>query len=329
VNIPSTHYTPSVPQIGAIDSARWSESANIARVKASLLRAAHRSLDDAGFTQVVAPLLTELSGACGEPGTLIPVSVQGRRSYLRQTSQLHLEPLMRELGAVYSVGRSFRAERHSTARHLTEFTLIEAEAAGWTLPQLMELMERTVVEMMHHAAHTAPAQLRALGKDPGEMLGMQAPFKRMTYDQAVIELQRAGYFIEWGEDLSNSHEVALADMAGGPLFVTHYPAETRFFTMKVSRQDPRVVECCDLLLPGVGEVMGASETEPDASLLETRMNSSRGVRQIVDLGGDTSDYEWYIEMHRESGPQQAGFGLGFERLVRYVCGLASIQQAVM
>jgi asparaginyl-tRNA synthetase len=236
---------------------------------------------------------------------------------------------MRELGRVYSVGRSFRAERRSSRRHLTEFTLIEAEAAGWTLPELMSLMEQMTVDMLHHAAVTAPAHLRALGVDPGEMLAVQAPFKRMTYDQAVIDLQHAGHFIEWGEDLSESLEIALADMVGGPLFVTHYPVETRFFTMKICRHDPRVVECCDLLLPGVGEVMGASETEPDAAILDARMTSSRSVRQIVDLGGDTSDYYWYLEMHREAGTQQAGFGLGFERLVRYVCKLDSIQKAAV
>src|SRR5438874_2310785 len=294
-----------------------------------MLRAAQDTLDAEEFTQVVAPILTELSGACGEPGTLIPVSIHGRQSYLRQTSQLHLEPLMCELGRVYSVGRSFRAERRSSDRHLIEFTLIEAEAAGWSLAELMALMERMTVDMLHHAAMTAPAQLKALDADPDKMLAIVAPFKRMTYDEAIIALQKAGHFIEWGEDLANSHEIALAEMAGGPLFVMHYPAETRFFTMKVCRHDPRVVECCDLLLPGVGEVMGASETEPDAALLESRMSASRGIRQIEDLGGDTDDYAWYLEMHRRSSTQQAGFGLGFERLVRYVCGLVSIQQAVM
>ncbi len=292
------------------------------------MRTAQDALDAEGFTQVMAPILTELSGACGEPGTLIPVSVRGRQGYLRQTSQLHLEPLMRELGRVYSVGSSFRAERRSSDRHLTEFTLIEAEAADWSLPELMSLMEQMTVKMLHHAATTAPVQLRALGADPNEMLAVQAPFKRMTYDEAIVALQRAGHFIEWGEDLSNRHEIALAEMAGGPLFVTRYPVETRFFTMKVCRHDPRVVECCDLILPGVGEVMGASETEPDAALLEARMHSSRNIRQIVDLGGDASDYAWYVEMHRASSTRQAGFGLGFERLVRYVCKLETIQQTV-
>jgi asparaginyl-tRNA synthetase len=329
MNIPRTPLTSPAPQAALPYSSRVSENANIARVKASLLRAAQDTLDAEGFTQVVAPILTELSGACGEPGTLIPVSIQGRRSYLRQTSQLHLEPLMRELGRVYSVGRSFRAERRSSHRHLTEFTLIEAEAVDWTLPELMSLVEQMTVNMLHHAAGTAPAQLRALGAEPGEIQAIRAPFKRMTYDQAVIALQRAGHFIEWGEDLSELHEIALAEMAGGPLFVTHYPVETRFFTMKICRHDPRVVECCDLLLPGVGEVMGASETEPDAALLEARMSSSRGIRQIIDLGGDASDYNWYLEMHREGSCGQAGFGLGFERLVRYVCKLDSIQKAAV
>ena len=140
MEIPSGYFsapTPTAkPRPGSVN-----ETAVIARTKARLLRAAEDTLDEHGFTQVFAPTLTQLSGACGEPGTLIPVDVHGTRAYLRQTSQLHLEPLMRDLGKVYSIGRSFRAERHADDRHLTEFTLIEAEAAGWTLPQLMDLME--------------------------------------------------------------------------------------------------------------------------------------------------------------------------------------------
>jgi asparaginyl-tRNA synthetase len=307
-----------------------SRSGHIARVGAAMLRAAHETLDQEGFTQVVAPTLTTLSGACGDPGTLIPVRVRGQEAYyLRQTSQLHLEPLMRELGAVYSVGKSFRAERHSSERHLLEFTLIEAEAAGWTLPRMMELMESLVVEMLQRAVMRAPGSLEALGVKPGKLGRVQTPFARMTYDEAIIALQRAGHFIEWGEDLTQRHEIALANMAGGPLFVTHYPVELRFFTMKVCRRDPRVVECCDLLMPGVGEVMGASETEADPALLQEKMVSSRAVKQIFDLGGSATSYEWYIEMHHQSSAQQAGFGMGFERLVRYACGLESVRETVV
>ncbi len=302
-------------------------NAHVARVKAALLRAAQNCLDDEGFTQVLAPVLTTLMGACGEPGTLIPVDVRGRQAYLRQTSQLHLEPLMRELGKVYSVGRSFRAERHADERHLTEFTLLEGEAAGWSLEQTMDLMERLVVEMLRHAASTARASLEALGVDTSKLEKLRSPFPRMTYDEAIIALQRASHFIEWGEDLANVHEIALCRMVGGPLFVTHYPAELRFFTMKASRRDPRIVECCDLLMPGVGEVMGASETEPDPALLERKMAASKGVRQIIDLGGSIEDYDRYIDMRRDMTGQQAGFGMGFERLVRYACGLKSIREA--
>lgn len=306
----------------------WSEHANIAAVKAALLRAAHNTLDRQGFTQVVAPVLTSLSGACGDPGTLIPVDLPSGRAYLRQTSQLHLEPLMRELGMVYSVGRSFRAERRADERHLTEFTLIEAEAADWGLNELMLLMERLVLDMLRHAAQSAADHLDRLGVDVKALASLRGPFPRLAYDQAVIALQERGYFIEWGEDLANAHELALTEMTGGPLFVTHYPLELRFFTMKVRRADPRVVECCDLLMPGVGEVMGASETEPDPDLLEGRLLSSRGVRQVIELGGSARDYQWYITMHRHDSGQQAGFGMGFERLVRYVCKLGSIAQAV-
>jgi asparaginyl-tRNA synthetase len=304
-----------------------SASAHVARVKAALLKAAQNSLDNEGFTQVLAPVLTGLSGACGEPGTLISVDVRGRQAYLRQTSQLHLEPLMRELGKVYSIGRSFRAERHADERHLTEFTLLEGEAAGWSLEQTMVLMERMVADMVQYAAVSARDSLGRIGADLKKLDAVKAPFARMTYDEAIIALQRVGHFIEWGEDLNNSHELALTQLVGGPLFVTHYPTELRFFTMKASRRDPRIVECCDLLMPGVGEVMGASETEPDPALLERKMAASKGIRHILDLGGSIEDYGWYIDMHREAGGQQAGFGMGFERLVRYTCGLRSVSEA--
>ena len=303
--------------------------AHIARVKASMLRALQNTLDLEGFIQVFPPTLTSLAGACGEPGTLIAVELHGTRVYLRQTSQLHLEPLMRELGKVYSISRSFRDERQRDERHLTEFTLVEAEVAGYGLIELMPLMERLVCDMLHHAARTAGEQLQALGARPDHLLAVRAPFARISYDDAIIALQKLGFFIEWGEDLSARHELALTELAGGPLFVTHYPVELRFFTMKVCRHDPRLVECCDLLMPGVGEVMGASETETDPDLLETRLWSSRGIRQVLDLGGSADDYNWYIEMHRRAGTRQAGFGMGFERLVRYTCALRSVAEAAV
>jgi asparaginyl-tRNA synthetase len=329
-HLPPRHYPHHQPHLpGDLSHRNWRTSAHIAGVKAAMLRAAQDLLDTEGFTQVFPPVLTSLSGACGEPGTLIPVELHGRRAYLRQTSQLYLEPLMRELGKVYSISRSFRAERHSDERHLTEFTLLEAEVAGYGLQQLMALMERLVCEMLHRAGVLARQHLKALGVDPAKLESVQPPFVRITYDDAIIALQAQGYFVEWGEDLSEEHELALTRMVGGPLLVTRYPVELRFFTMKICRDDPRVVECCDLLMPGVGEVMGASETETDPGLLETKLMSSKGVRQLLDLGVNPDDYGWYIQMHRQAGTRQAGFGMGFERLVRYACGLRSVADAVV
>ncbi|HEX8231625.1 MAG TPA: amino acid--tRNA ligase-related protein [Chloroflexia bacterium] len=318
-----SYFPPAV--IGAAQPA-LSKAAHVARVKAAMLRAAQDTLDREGFTQVVPSMLTNTCGACGDPGTLLPVEVGGKQAYLRQTSQLHLEPLMRELGRVYSISRSFRAERRIDDRHLAEFTLVEGEAAGWDLERTMDLMERLVVSMLRCAATTAGPHLAALGSTAFAHSAVKAPFARMTYDEAIIALQKRGHFAEWGEDLTNRHEIALTEMVGGSLFVTHYPIGTRFFTMKVRRDDPRVVECCDLLMPGVGEVMGASETEHDPHLLQARLEASVSVRQWLDLGGSTTDYAWYLDMHRKESLQQAGFGLGFERLVRYACGLKSISE---
>ncbi|HEY0072183.1 MAG TPA: asparagine--tRNA ligase [Chloroflexia bacterium] len=317
-----SYFAPAV--LGAVQPG-LSRAAHVARVKAAMLRAAQDTLDREGFTQVVPSLLTSTCGACGDPGTLVPVDMGGRQAYLRQTSQLHLEPLMRELGRVYSISRSFRAERRIDDRHLAEFTLVEGEAAGWNLDRTMALMERLVVAMLQQACTSAGQHLTALGAPrPAQT---KAQFARMTYDEAIIALQKRGHFAEWGEDLTSRHETALTDIVGGPLFVTHYPLGTRFFTMKVRRDDPRVVECCDLLVPGVGEVMGASETEHDPDILQSRLESSASVRQWLDLGGSTQDFDWYLDMHRQQSLQQAGFGLGFERLVRYACALKSVSEA--
>ncbi|HUP28336.1 MAG TPA: asparagine--tRNA ligase [Chloroflexia bacterium] len=323
---PTPAYLPRPELSRALPSGR---QARIARVKSALLRAAYATLDREGFVQVMPSTLTTLSGACGEPGTLIPVSLNGERSYLRQTAQLHLEPLMRMLGRVYSIGPSFRAERADDERHLTEFTLLEAEAAGMDLQGLMDVMESLVASMVTGALQAERDGLLELGANVEALEQMaQLPFARVTYDEAIVALQDAGYFIEWGEDLRSSHELALTEIAGGPLFVTHYPLELRFFTMKVDRSDPRRALCCDLLLPRVGEVMGASETECDPAVLEGKLYASKGVRQIEDLGGSATDYAWYIEMHKQSSGQQAGFGMGFERLVRAVCGLSSVAECV-
>lgn len=328
MEVPHTGYNPFVPAALASTQTGWSRAANIARVKAAMLMSVQSTLDQEGFTQVVPSMLTTMCGACGDPGTLVPVEVGGQQTYLRQTAQLHLEPLMRELGKIYSISRSFRAERRIDDRHLAEFTLVEGEAAGWDLERTMSLMERLVIDMLQRVATSEGHHLTALGVSPADLLSVKSPFARMTYDDAIIALQKRGHFAEWGEDLANRHEIALTEMVGGPLFVMHYPVGTRFFTMKVRRDDPRVVECCDLLLPGVGEVMGASETEPEHDLLQSKLESSASVRQWLDLGGTTNDYAWYLDMHRRESLQQAGFGMGFERLVRYACGLASVAEAV-
>src|SRR5213075_2876273 len=164
VSYPSLHMPTGKPNLH-----EWTPAAHIARVKAALLRSAQDTLDAEGYTQVVAPLLTTLSGACGDPTSLISVDIRGQKAYLRQTSQLHLEPLMRELGKVYSIGRSFRAEHRPDERHLTEFTLIEAESAGSTLPDMISLMERLVWRMLRHACEFAKPHLAELGAAQASM----------------------------------------------------------------------------------------------------------------------------------------------------------------
>ena len=173
------------------------------------------------------------------------------------------------------------------------------------------------------------------------MMSVTLPFPRMTYTQAVDKLNSIGHTLSSGQDLSGDHEKALGESINGPFFVTHYPREIKFFNMKSDPTDANKVLSCDLLVPGYGEIVGASEREDDHDILQMKLNRfaldrfADGEKRISDLNAlgirspeDLEQaFDWYLDLRKSRGVPHAGFGLGFERLVQWVCGLNSIMDA--
>lgn len=278
------------------------------RVKAELLRALRNFLDQEEVLEMTPPILT---GNPAEGGAeAFTIDYFGRPGYLSQTAQLYLEALIAPHERVYALTPSFRAEKMRTPRHLTEYQHLEVELAWCDLSELIAFVERMIEFVCHEVAERRPEELTQLGRPPEELRAIRAPFERMTYENAIRELHRSGLPIEWGGDLGTAEERALTIERKQPLFVTHFPRELKAFYMLRSPKDSRTVEATDLLAPeGFGEIVGASCRETNIEFLLERLRA---------LGADPSTYEWYLDLRRHGNVPHAGFGLGVERLLRWM-----------
>lgn len=278
------------------------------RVKADLLRALRQFLDDEEVLEVTPPVFT---GNPAEGGSdAFTIDYFGRPGYLSQTAQLYLEAMLAPHERVYSLTPSFRAEKSRTPRHLTEFQHLEVELAWCDLESMMSFIERMIVAVCRAVAARRPAELTALGRKPEELATLAAPFPRLTYAAAIERLGRQGFGVSWGADLGTAEERALTLESTTPLFVTHFPRELKAFYMARTPDDPRTVEAADLLAPeGYGEMIGGSCRSTDLVALNER---------LAEIGGSPAEYEWYLDLRRHGNVPHAGFGLGVERLLRWM-----------
>ena len=289
-------------------SIRSAEMVATFRVKAEVMRAAREYLDESGYWEMTPPILT---GNAAEGGAeAFVLDYFGTPAYLSQTAQLYLEALLFPLEKVYAFTPSFRAEKSRTPRHLTEFTHLEAELAWADLEDNLRLQEGLVAHIAQRVAEARAADLRVLGRDPKDLRAIQAPFPRMRYEEAIRILAEKGFPITFGSDLGTAEERALTQDRAGPLFVTHFPKAVKAFYMLESPHDPRTVECADLLAPeGYGEIIGGSCRETDLERLTQRLTAT---------GARPEDYAWYLDLRRYGSVPHAGFGLGIERVVRWI-----------
>ncbi|MFH0804890.1 MAG: amino acid--tRNA ligase-related protein, partial [Patescibacteria group bacterium] len=201
-----------------------------------------------------------------------------------------------------------------------EFWMLDAEMAYCDLDGSMAIQERMVSAVVSAVLHERAADLQLLGRDVAPLQKVQAPFIRMTYDEALQKLKELGSDIEWGADLGNDDETILTKAFDKPIFITRYPTAIKAFYMKPDPTNPKVALCADLLAPeGYGEVIGGSQRIDDLALLEQR---------IVEHQLKKSDFEWYLDLRRYGSVPHSGFGIGLERTVTWICGLEHVRETI-
>jgi asparaginyl-tRNA synthetase len=287
------------------------------RIRASVLEAAREWFRENRYTEAHVP--TIITAACEGGSTLFEVKYFDTKAYLTQSWQLYAEAMIASLGRIYTIAPSFRAERSRTRRHLTEYWHLEAEAPWYNLDSLMKDEEELLTHIVHSVARSRPNELKLNKREPADMLKLSSPFPRITYDKAVQLLKESGVDIKYGEDLGWEQERILTLKFDTPFFVTYFPKTCKAFYHKLDPSDPKLTLSADLLAPeGYGEITGGGERIDDLNELTQR---------IREENLDPKSYQWYLDLRRFGSVPHAGFGLGVERTIAWICKLKHIRDA--
>ena len=290
----------------------------VLRVRAMVIRAIRDWLDDHGFLLVDAPILTP--AACEGTTTLFETEYFGEKAYLTQSGQLYNEATIMAFGKTYCFGPTFRAEKSKTRRHLIEFWMVEPEMAYANLDDCMAVEEQFVSYIVQRVLEERAEELKVLERETSALERIQPPFPRISYSDSLEIIREAGEELPWGEDFGAPHETAVASAFDRPVFVHRYPAQCKAFYMKADPQDPRLSLSVDLLAPeGYGEIIGGGQRTASLESLEQRIKEHDLPREA---------FEWYLDLRRYGSVPHAGFGLGVERTVSWICGLAHIRQTI-
>ena len=321
-----SHLRPRTNALGAVG-----------RVRSRLSYGVHQFFQDRDFVQVHTPIIT--TSDCEGAGEMFQVSTGqektkadqffGRPAGLTVSGQLQAEVYALALGDVYTFGPTFRAENSHTSRHLSEFWMIEPEMAFCDLKGNMQIAEEMLKYLLEDAMSNCAEDMQLFDKfiEKGLLKKLQGvvenEFAHITYSEAVERLEKASrnfeYPIKWGLDLQSEHERYLSEeVFKCPITVTDYPATIKPFYMRVN-DDNKTVAAMDILVPGIGEIVGGSQREERYDVLESRM---------IEAGIDLGDYSWYMDLRRYGSVPHAGFGLGFERLLQFVTGMANIREVI-
>ncbi|WP_096188669.1 asparagine--tRNA ligase [Evansella halocellulosilytica] len=290
----------------------------VMKIRNEIIRATYEFFNNEGFVKVDPPILT---GSSAEGTTnLFHTKYFDEDAYLSQSGQLYMEAAAMALGKVFSFGPTFRAEKSKTRRHLIEFWMIEPEMAFMDHEDSLKVQEQYVTFVVQSVLSKCKLELKALERDTSKLENVQAPFPRITYDQAVEMLQKDGYEIEWGEDFGAPHETAIAEKFDKPVFITNYPAEIKAFYMKPVPGREEVVLCADLIAPeGYGEIIGGSQRIDDEELLKQRYDEHN-----LSLEA----YQWYLDLRKYGSVPHSGFGLGLERTVAWLSGVEHVRETI-
>ncbi len=299
---------------------RSSRQRAILAVRHTIIKAIRDYFDERGFTLVDSPILTP--AACEGTSTLfeVPYFDLGK-AYLTQSGQLYGEAAAMAVGKAYVFGPTFRAEKSKTRRHLTEFWMVEPEVAYMDLEGDMELAEDLLVEIVRRVLDKHERDLKAvLERDVEALRRVQKPFPRITYAEAIEYIQKTGHPIKWGDDMGADEETILCKQFDRPVLVHRYPAEMKAFYFKKDPKDPKVALGVDVLAPeGYGEIIGGGQREDDYAKLAAEIEKHKLPREA---------FEWYLDLRKYGSVPHAGFGLGVERTVSWICGLHHVRETI-
>jgi asparaginyl-tRNA synthetase len=289
------------------------------RVRHSIIKAVRDFFDGRGFTLVDAPVLTP--NACEGTSTLFETDYHGDKAYLTQSGQLYMEAAAAAFGKVYCFGPTFRAEKSKTRRHLAEFWMVEPEVAFMDLEGDMRLAEDFVAYVVGRALESRREELKILERDTAGLERVTAPFPRISYRQAIELLQGAGHpEAKFGDDFGADEETVIGTRFDRPVIVHRYPAELKAFYFKRAPEDEQLTLNMDVIAPeGYGEIIGGGQREDDLAKLEASLDAHKLPRAA---------FEWYLDVRRYGSVPHAGFGLGIERTVAWICGLPHVRETI-
>ena len=296
----------------------------ILRVRSEIEKAMHDFFEDRGFIRTDPPILTP--AACEGTTTLFPVDYFDEQAYLTQSGQLYIEATALALGKVYSFGPTFRAEKSKTRRHLTEFWMVEPEVAFAGIDDIMALAEDFISFIVQRVVERRRPELQTLERDITKLENIKTPFPRITYDEAVQILQdghakgELDNKFEWGGDFGSPDETYISSKFDRPVMIHRYPAVVKAFYMEPDPNRPDVALCCDVLAPeGYGEIIGGSQRMSSYELL---------LKRIHEHGLPEEAFKWYLDLRKYGSVPHAGFGMGIERAVSWICGLEHVRETI-
>jgi asparaginyl-tRNA synthetase len=291
---------------------------SILRIRNTLIKAIRDYFDAQQFVLLDAPIFTP--NACEGTSTLFKTDYFGENAYLTQSGQLYMEAGAMAFGKVYCFGPTFRAEKSKTRRHLTEFWMVEPEVAFNDLEANMILAEDFLVNVVSRALEVHKEDFKIIERDTTKLEQVQKPFIRLSYTDSVKKLNELGSKIEWGTDFGAEDETILTQQYDRPIIVHRFPTVFKAFYMKEDPTDAKLSMSMDILAPeGYGEVIGGGEREIRLEVLNKKIQEHNLPKEA---------FEWYFDLRRYGSVPHAGFGLGLERLVTWVCGLHHVRETI-
>ena len=291
----------------------------ILRIRHEIIDAVRDFFNRRGFILADTPIFTP--AACEGTTSLFPAQYfEDQTAYLTQSGQLYNEANAMALGRVYCFGPTFRAEKSKTRRHLTEFWMVEPEIAYATLEDLIDLAEALIVSVVARVLDRRQRELTAVGRDTSALERVQTPLPRITYDEAAQILRGKGLPFTWGTDFGGTDETVLSEHFDRPVAIHHYPSAVKAFYMQPDPERSDLSLSVDVLAPeGYGEIIGGGQRLDDYDLL---------LRRIKEHDLPQEAFEWYLDLRRYGTVPHAGFGMGIERVVAWICGLEHVRETI-